>query len=1249
MAFVDISGFTRLTERLTRMGPVGSEELSDILSDTFAALLDQCRREQADLVKWGGDAVLLLFRGADHAGRAVRATMAMRRTLYSVGRTHSSAGAVTLRMSVGVHSGLFDFFLVGDPAAHRELLVSGPAASRTAELEATATAGQIAVSDQTAALLPASVVSRSPSGVLLVRRMPRPPGDVPSAPERDAEPADIAGLVPPPVRAHLLAEAGEAEHRFVSVAFIQFSGTDDLMAREGPDVVASALDGLVRRIQEACEGHGVTFLESDINVDGGKIMLVCGAPGRGENVEDRLVRAVRESIDGSGVLPLRAGINSGGVFSADFGPAFRRTYSVKGDAINVAARVMGKATAGQVLATRTVLARVGGGIVTEDVAPLRVKGKARPIEAALVQSAPSDWLDDDAISREGQDQLVLGRDEEIAVIAHALAETLAGHSQLVEVTAPAGLGKSTLVRAAIDQHAHGFVVVRGPSFRFGGIVAHQAVRRALRDVIGVHPAAPLKDQVAALHRAVTSSAPELLAWFPLLAALIGGQLPDTPELRDLDDRFRPARTADSLVAFLAAACATPTLFVFEGVDDMDDSSVDLVHRIISSRAAGPWAIVATRRTPESGLQIDPTDEPTRINLSRLDEATSLALLEDWTQEHPMSGSLLVAVAAKADGNPLFLRSLLEVVRRRGSLVGLPDSVEDVIGAEIGELPPRARTTLRFASVLGERFSLGDLNDLVREDQWTVRPDDLRDLHRQLRAEGQSDTWFHFSSSLVLDVAYAGLPYRLRRRLHLRAGASLEASDADPIPLESLSTHFFEGGNHDKAWVYSRLAAERARSAYSYLEAKDLYERALASAPRADDVSAEAVGEVQEAMGDMAEMAGLSAVAIAHYRRARTGFKDNRFARTAVIAKEVGIHQRVGAFGTSLRIAAHARRALVGVEGPRAAALRSRLAVQMAFVHHLRAHHPEAIDWSEEAVTEATTCGDPDALARAHNSHALVLAVAGVSADRPYGDMALAGAERSGDLLLQGKCLTNLAIAAIIDGRWPVAEELLDRAAVVIDRVGDTANAANVRYNRCDVLVRQGRWDEVEHVLTSVGRSARATEDLELVALVGLELGKVRIGQGRFAEGLTHLEDARTQLTQLGLRHEAADADLAILGGRVAAEGTPRDRVTIRTDIEGLLAEDPGEDGFDARLHFLLGTLHLRERRLGAARTAYEAGIAAPPGEGGFERALNRLGVAAAAEAEGRPLPAERVRAEEALTRLGVRALPMPLAWLLRPS
>ena len=95
---------------------------------------------------------------------------------------------------------------------------------------------------------------------------------------------------------------------------------------------------------------------------------------------------------GSGRLPLRIGINRGAVFSGDFGPPFRRTYSVKGDAINLAARVMGKAAPGQLLATMAVVDRSRTVFRTTELPPFSVKGKSMLIRAAeigdIVGSAP---------------------------------------------------------------------------------------------------------------------------------------------------------------------------------------------------------------------------------------------------------------------------------------------------------------------------------------------------------------------------------------------------------------------------------------------------------------------------------------------------------------------------------------------------------------------------------------------------------------------------------------------------------------------------------------------------------------------------------------------------------------------------------------------------------------------------------------------------------------------------------------------
>ena len=76
-------------------------------------------------LKFGGDALLLLFTGADHPQQACAAAVEMRAALREASRWTTSVGRLKLRMSVGIHSGLIHLFRVG--TSHQELLISGPA------------------------------------------------------------------------------------------------------------------------------------------------------------------------------------------------------------------------------------------------------------------------------------------------------------------------------------------------------------------------------------------------------------------------------------------------------------------------------------------------------------------------------------------------------------------------------------------------------------------------------------------------------------------------------------------------------------------------------------------------------------------------------------------------------------------------------------------------------------------------------------------------------------------------------------------------------------------------------------------------------------------------------------------------------------------------------------------------------------------------------------------------------------------
>ena len=438
IAFVDISGFTKLSERLARLGRSGAEELTATIDTCFVALLDLAVANGGRLLKFGGDALLVYFSGESHEARACLAAIEMRRALREVGRLTVLGQKVSLRMSVGVHSGLFNFFLVG--GSHREFIVTGPGASAVVEMEGTAHAGEIVISGATASALRAGLVGAAKGRGHLLLRAPSLPEAPPLSLERVDPGLDLRQGIPLGLRAALMTRT-EPEHRRVTVAFIHYDGTDRLIADEGPKEAARQLDVLVTHVQDAVDRHGVTFLATDADKDGGKIILTAGAPLSSGDDEHRMLLSVREIMDAENPLPIRIGINQGSVFVGEVGPHYRRTFTVMGDAVNLAARLMAKASPGEILTTPDLLDRSQTGFGSTELEAFLVKGKAKPVKAVRLGAKTRG-----AVIVNEDELPFVGRRQELQLLEGIARQAAAGHGALVEIVGVTGVGKSRLAR-----------------------------------------------------------------------------------------------------------------------------------------------------------------------------------------------------------------------------------------------------------------------------------------------------------------------------------------------------------------------------------------------------------------------------------------------------------------------------------------------------------------------------------------------------------------------------------------------------------------------------------------------------------------------------------------------------------------------------------------------------------------------------------------------------------------------------------
>jgi class 3 adenylate cyclase/tetratricopeptide (TPR) repeat protein len=1213
LVFADISGFTALSERLARRGRIGAEELVETLSRIFGAMLDQAAARGGMLLKFGGDALLFLFEGGDHARRAVSAAVEMRTALRAAARIPTSVGRLHLSMSVGIHSDDVLLFLVGAP--HRELVVLGAPATITTATEAAAEAGEILVTPATAARLPPDAVHRRADGELLVswRRPPDPPPGAPA--ERPVDPDTIRGLFPAALGAVLEPGPPEAEHRVACIAFLRFSGTDALLTEQGPDVVAEALDETLSAMEDAFAEEGVTLLAVDVDKDGGKVFVGSGVPYASEDDEGRILRALRRIADTPLPLPVQSGVNRGHVFAAEVGTIRRAAYSAMGDTTNTAARICAKAPPGSIYAHPSVLEHSRTRFDVEAVGPFTFKGKQHPLMLYELGAQTGRREHDPSAELP-----LLGRDAELAVVRDAVAGLAAGRGGVLTIVGDAGMGKSRLLREALAGAAdRPSIAVTAEAY--GANSPYRVFRDPLRRILGVDRG-DTPTMADALQRGVAALAPGLLPLVPLLGDAAQVELAPTPAVAAIDPQFRPDRTADTVVALLAAAFPGELVLSAEDVQWADAGSARLLERIADECAHRPWLLVATRRgTP------DETTRPAerQVRLGPLPEEIVRALVDVATEAAPLRRHVVDLIVARADGNPLFVQEMARLVGELGTPEAVPDTLHAALAAQVDALAPAARRILRAASVLGVSFRRVVLDEVLRHEQ--LAGDGFEDLAEVADfVEDDGAGRLRFRTALLRDTTYEVLPYRVRARLHRAAGEAIERLSRDvESDADALALHFWSAGDAERTWRYALVNAERARTAYANVDAAVQYERALDAARRLADVDDAQRAQVWILLGDMRERAGMFEESLEAYRRASRLVGHDPILRAELMLKRARARERAGRFASALAELTRAERLLAAVDSDHAAPMRASLLSFAALVRLGQERFQESLSLAVRAVDAARALAEPAILARA----LMTLGVADIELHGPGDGRHLREAldlfVELGDLPREAQARGNLGFLAAHAGAWDEAVEWFTTCQRAYERAGDAVGAAIAAGNLGEMLLNQRHFARAEGVLTEAARATRASRFAEGAAWIDLLRARLAVARGRLDDADTALESADAVFAELGqssslLEVTAVRAALLIRRGQpeLGLEQLARAEQAAGTEAEGmrpLVAE--------VRASALIALARFDE-----ALAALEPGLATARERGmPYEEALllaSRLEVARRSGAEPDPADAEAV-------------------------
>ena len=1213
LVFADISGFTALTERLAVRGKAGAEEMGDLLNAVFEQLLTAAYDYGANLIKWGGDAVLLLFDGAHHVERACAAAWNMQATMKRTGRLTTSAGVVRLGMSIGVHTGEADFLLVG--RLHRELIVTGPVATTTAQMEKIAQRGEVVVSGAVAAALPARCVGAAREAGVLLTGAP-PVGLNPNRTPKRAG-VDIGQAMCATLAEHLRAGHPDSEHRAVTVGFVEFSGTDTVLAEGGAEALQQAVGVVVDAAQEAAQANDVTFLATDLTENGGKIILTSGVPRSAGDDETRILATVRRIVHPGGTLSLRGGITCGNVFAGDYGPFYRKTYSIAGDVVNLAARLMSTAGPGQVIATPAVVDRSRSVFAATALPPFRVKGKADPVEALLIGD-----VREAAAAADRRALPMVGRDAQLAQLRAAAARSATGRGEVIDLVGPPGIGKSRLLAelaGSVDARtlwADGDIYGRATPYQ----PMHRMLRRTLALPVDVEDAVV----AATIGDLVRGSAPHLAPWLPLIAITAGVEMPSTPDVDRLDPEMRRRWLESVTSELLGRLLNRPVVMVLNDTHFMDEATLGLVRRLAADASSRPWLLIVTRR-PGTDAPVDPGPHVSTVELEPLDPAAADELLLAATEKLSLTGHRRRELIARAGGNPLFLTRLVAAVAAGADLDALPDSLEGMIAAQIDRLPAPQRRWLRAASVLGMVVEPAWLDAMLAgtdlESQTPAGLDEFITVHL--------DSRLHFVHHLVRLTAYEGLPYRRRTELHARASEIIEAALGPRRDTYAalLSQHCVNGGRYVEAWRYARLAGDQARSQYALTEAATCYRRAVTAAKHVPDVATAEVADVYEALAevmlDLGEMP--EAEQALRQARLRAGGDITRSARLRL--RTARHREHIGKRTDALRWIARGRSLLAAADDPAALSLRAELAELCSTIHHDQGSYRSAKVWAQRAVDESRAAGNAAMEARSLGVLIGQSALAGEAVDEGGARQALELYERTGDLRGKARLLNALGVWAYFAGRWDEAVDYYGQAEKTSLQIGRDFDAAAVAANQAEVLIQQGRADAAERAL---GPAIRTLVDSNATTFLGFALalsGRVALDQGRFEKAMDHFAEARAISMEMGEIGEALAVD-AYSAECLLRSGDPAAALAHATEAAARAAKARLVAAVGPHLHRVRGEaqIALGNAADGAAELR-AALVQARAHDTSYEieaslRALLRLGVAGSAQ-EAEQWDAER--------------------------
>ncbi|MCE6995331.1 AAA family ATPase [Saccharothrix sp. S26] len=706
------------------------------------------------------------------------------------------------------------------------------------------------------------------------------------------------------------------------------------------------------------------------------------------------------------------------------------------------------------------------------------------------------------VVRASDEPVLLGRDAELAAVSRAVEGLAAGRGGTLWVEGEMGIGKSALLAAALAR---------------AGLAGHQTA----------HAVADELDSRFPLRLALDALGVDLAAADPRRAAVARALRERQPAGSIFGNGDPVAGGVDRLVDLVERLCGdAPLALALDDLQWADESSTEVWRRLggltrrlplLLMGAARPVPrraeVVRLRRVVESGGGVV-------LDLAPLGDADVADIVGRLVGAPP--GPALREIAARAGGNPLYVREVADaLLRERLVVVGedvaevgehafdrVPGSLVSAVDGRLDLVSAPTREVLRWAALLGGEFSVDGLSivlsrpvaELVTSFEEAAAAGVLRDAGSRIA----------FRHPVLRQALYERTPAALRNALHQQAAQALADAGA---PVHHVAEQLLAAAGDFGAWVVDWLLARAPALVYEApLVAVELLQRALRSTAVPEEQAATLRAHLSSALFRI----GRDAEAEHHARRALPHLRDpDRIAEVRWTSAYVPFRA-----SRPEQALASLRETLADPVLP--GAWRARLLSLLALVQRAGLDDLDAAAASaRESIAVGERAADPFAIGQS------LEVLWQVDAARRDYVSALAYLDQALDIVGTDYSLTDLKLV-LLDNRvftlqcLDRLDEATDTMRQAFDAAGHGAPVAALQVGAAVHRFWLGGWDE------AVGRLDAVLDDDSGISGFGLREGGLMLLHGVAALIAAHRDDEVTLKRHL---HEGLALSLATAANR----------------------------------------------------------------------------------------------------------------------